>query len=432
MSFEGTNDFGMDYDMTDAWGGDDPVTPGGNDNRAALNSIAGSQTGMISTVLQTVSTAAMVLLSIVLFVNYFKALSDVSGAAKILPVIGVVIGLALVIVKTVGMWLFYKNGVNNDSKTNGLTMIKVINIIQMVFSILAIVLCLILIFIGLSAVGGASNMVGADVSFGAPMMIPYILVLIIAAVTMVMCYVKHIKNLNKMSRIISENSNDMELSIYPPVYWLLNGLTNLSVAVAGLVGIFSVSAFTSMVKENIGDIGIDFNGGMAILACVLLFVYGTASIAATISKSVWILRIWNALKIAATPAKTVVQIKEVIKEVPVAKGPTPVPMQKLPISVELIREKTNEIIRVNQEIFLLGKESGRVDYAIRNNEKISRVHAQIIIRKGKCFIRDNKSLNHVKVNGQQIPPSTDVEIRNGDYVMLADEQFIIQIFGGKF
>ena len=94
----------------------------------------------------------------------------------------------------------------------------------------------------------------------------------------------------------------------------------------------------------------------------------------------------------------------------------------------LIRVRNNERIPIDKPYFRIGKEKSYVDYFIGDNSYISRGHASIITKDGHYYIVDNNSRNHTYVNGEIITSSTEVEIRNGDAIKLANEEFEFKLF----
>lgn len=89
----------------------------------------------------------------------------------------------------------------------------------------------------------------------------------------------------------------------------------------------------------------------------------------------------------------------------------------------LIRLSNYERVDVNKPSFRIGKEKSYVDYFVMNNSAVSRIHADIITRDGRYFIKDNNSTNRTFVNGTVIPFEQEVEIFDGDAIMLANEAF---------
>ena len=98
------------------------------------------------------------------------------------------------------------------------------------------------------------------------------------------------------------------------------------------------------------------------------------------------------------------------------------------ISPYLIRVKNNEKISINKAMFRIGKERSYVDYFIDDNTYISRGHANILCKDGRCYIVDNNSRNHTYVNGEMITSGNEVELKNGDTIKLANEAFEFKIF----
>lgn len=90
----------------------------------------------------------------------------------------------------------------------------------------------------------------------------------------------------------------------------------------------------------------------------------------------------------------------------------------------LIRTITDEKILINKPVFRLGKERSYSDYFVSNNSAVSRSHADIITRGNKFYIIDLNSKNKTYINDQQIPIHKEIDIRDGDCLRLANEEFI--------
>ena len=93
----------------------------------------------------------------------------------------------------------------------------------------------------------------------------------------------------------------------------------------------------------------------------------------------------------------------------------------------LCRLRNNEIIWLNKPVFRIGKENKYSDYVVRDNDKVSRSHADIITRGNRYFIMDLNSTNRTFINGRQIPARQEVEVYNGDRLKLADEEIEFRI-----
>lgn len=94
-----------------------------------------------------------------------------------------------------------------------------------------------------------------------------------------------------------------------------------------------------------------------------------------------------------------------------------------PVFPYLIRSNTYEKVEINKPVFRIGKEKSYVDYFVMSNNAVSRIHADIITENNQYFIKDNNSTNHTFVNGTMIPVNQNVEIFDGDALMLANEPF---------
>lgn len=89
---------------------------------------------------------------------------------------------------------------------------------------------------------------------------------------------------------------------------------------------------------------------------------------------------------------------------------------------KLTRMRTKEVVSINKTEFVIGRERSRVDYCISDNTNVGRAHAKIIHRGGTAYLVDMNAtngtfLNNVKVSG------TQVALKNGDKITLADEDF---------
>ncbi len=89
----------------------------------------------------------------------------------------------------------------------------------------------------------------------------------------------------------------------------------------------------------------------------------------------------------------------------------------------LVRVSNNERIPICSAEFTVGRERASVDYCVGGNTNISRVHARFIVRNGVTYIVDNKAANGTFVNGVKARAGQELELKNGDKILLADEKF---------
>ena len=92
----------------------------------------------------------------------------------------------------------------------------------------------------------------------------------------------------------------------------------------------------------------------------------------------------------------------------------------------LVRKTNGQKVAINKADFTIGKERRRVDFCISDNNSISRAHARIKVRSGKCYICDLGSTNCTFVNGSKLTPNQEVELHAGDSVKFADEEFTFE------
>lgn len=93
------------------------------------------------------------------------------------------------------------------------------------------------------------------------------------------------------------------------------------------------------------------------------------------------------------------------------------------ISPTLIRKRNNERIRIDSPVFRIGRDSGFNNYAVTDNRYVGHTHCHIVSRGGEFFLVDDNSKNHTYLDGQQIPPSTEIKISHGQKFRLSDEEF---------
>ena len=89
----------------------------------------------------------------------------------------------------------------------------------------------------------------------------------------------------------------------------------------------------------------------------------------------------------------------------------------------LRRTNGGEKISINKAEFFIGKEKAKVDYCITNNNSISRRHAKIKVRAGKCYISDLGSTNCTYINGTKLSPNQEIALIPGDKIKLSNEEF---------
>lgn len=89
----------------------------------------------------------------------------------------------------------------------------------------------------------------------------------------------------------------------------------------------------------------------------------------------------------------------------------------------LIRKNTFDRIDINKPVFRIGKEKSYVDYFIGDNNTISRLHADIISKDNRYYLKDNNSTNHSYINGSMVQGNQEAELFDGAVVTLSNEDF---------
>lgn len=92
----------------------------------------------------------------------------------------------------------------------------------------------------------------------------------------------------------------------------------------------------------------------------------------------------------------------------------------------IMRKFNEERVAIDKPVFRIGKGENYVDFCIRN-DKVSRSHADIITRGTQYYIMDLNSTNYTYLNGKRIPAQSEVELRDGDLIRLANEEFVFTI-----
>lgn len=110
---------------------------------------------------------------------------------------------------------------------------------------------------------------------------------------------------------------------------------------------------------------------------------------------------------------------------PLSKNPFPQPNSQPPITITAINTPMNISLVINKSEYLIGKNPDAVDGAVTHNPAISRVHCKVSFNGGRYFITDMGSANGTYVNQNRLGKQQTTEIKNGDYLRLANSDFII-------
>lgn len=88
----------------------------------------------------------------------------------------------------------------------------------------------------------------------------------------------------------------------------------------------------------------------------------------------------------------------------------------------LVRKRTGEVVTINAESFVIGRERKDVHYCIADNNAVSRVHARLIVRNGVTYLTSMTDKNGTFVNNVKVLRNQEVALKNGDHITLANEE----------
>ncbi len=92
----------------------------------------------------------------------------------------------------------------------------------------------------------------------------------------------------------------------------------------------------------------------------------------------------------------------------------------------LTRSKNGESVEINKEVFIIGRESSRVDYCVKGNTSVGRVHAKIVVRAGVAYLVDLNATNGTFLNGVRCTPNREMPLKSGDKITFSDEEYSYQ------
>ncbi len=93
----------------------------------------------------------------------------------------------------------------------------------------------------------------------------------------------------------------------------------------------------------------------------------------------------------------------------------------------LIRVNTEERIMITKQNFKVGKANMGVDYTVKGNSAVSRVHAIIVSKDDTYYVKDNKSTNHTFVNGKILHEGENELLTHDCKIVLGDEEFVFKL-----
>ncbi len=102
------------------------------------------------------------------------------------------------------------------------------------------------------------------------------------------------------------------------------------------------------------------------------------------------------------------------------------PIKRMPRAFLYNLKTKRRSLPIRKEVYKMGKERSYVDYHI-DNIAVSRHHANIVYHDDNFYIIDLNSTNHTYINGTAILPNTEIMIKNGMVIRLADTELLFKI-----
>ncbi len=95
------------------------------------------------------------------------------------------------------------------------------------------------------------------------------------------------------------------------------------------------------------------------------------------------------------------------------------------LTITAINTPVQTVMTVTEPEYLIGKNPNLVNGAVIHNPAISRVHCKVSYINGQYYITDMGSANGTFVNQIRLDKHERVELNNGDYIKLANSDFIV-------
>lgn len=95
--------------------------------------------------------------------------------------------------------------------------------------------------------------------------------------------------------------------------------------------------------------------------------------------------------------------------------------------LKIIQIRTGRTVVMDKPEFMIGKSRELADFPVMENSAVSRRHAIICWREDEYFICDLGSSNGTYLQGERLSEGNPVKLKDGELVMLADEEFQLKI-----
>lgn len=99
-------------------------------------------------------------------------------------------------------------------------------------------------------------------------------------------------------------------------------------------------------------------------------------------------------------------------------------------SASIHRVSTKSTIDITRYPFCIGRKAEFCDYALEDNQFVSKRHASILMKDGQAYIRDNGSANGTYLNDKRLVPNCEVLLSSGATFRIGNEEFVFHAAGG--
>lgn len=382
----------------------------------------------------------------------YQSLQMLSGIFGSTSVISTLFSLIPAMVLVAGIWMVFAAAKQNKLPgiaATGMTMIRVIVIIELVLSCIAVFAVAAIGFLVVLGMGSLAGYYGEGTPVVVIMVLILIVILAVCAINIIY-YVKLGGTVKRMKETMITGRPDTKVSLFVEILCYLGGAGS---AISALMSLVGLDIFGFLSNAGMGTASICFG--------MLLRQYRNKMQTLEMNPQAYQAQPGAGQQSAASHQAHQAQPGAGQQSVNAAPQPPYQPQQNMAAQqpyqpqqgaalqqeeygettllggqmvqngmlkmVHLIRRKTGEDICINKESFWIGKDAGYVDYCITDNTAISRRHALITIRDDVCYIQDNHSTNRVFVNGYVLEAGVDTRISNGDVIRMGDEEFTVKI-----
>lgn len=364
---------------------------------------------------------------------------------------GATLGTALVgqipaILIVVGLWMLFASAKNRSGeplKATGLTIIKVITIINLVVVSLAALLVVVVLFLVMAALASYEDAI-------VPAFLAVIVLVAAIFALAILFYVKLATTIHTMQTSIRTGMPSDRVSAYVAVIAILGGVGSLM----SILGAGGVSGMLAMLGAAVAA----FCYGIFLFRYrkEMRLVMGGQYLSAPdynqpVHQSPDPQPMYTAPEPAAPAPQPVYTAPEPAAPAsqPVYTPPEPVfqetpttPMAptniiipettvlnaapRLP-NLQLIHVRDGSSVTITQPRFRIGRDPSAVDYIINDNTAVGRQHADLLLHDGACYVVDLNSTNHTYLNGEPLNPGTEYPLQDGDEILLGNEAFRVSL-----